>query len=128
MMAASPARLADRLNSPEQADAYIRSVADDALARENLLDVIWEFEASWDYDPAPELGRIQAPLLAVNFADDAVTPAELGVMDRMIAQVPGGRAVLMPATDSSKGHQTLSEPASWMEHLRGLLHRSKRPD
>ena len=125
MMAASPARLAEQLGSPEQADAYIQSVAGEALARENLLDVAWEFEASRDYDPAEHLHRIQAPLLAVNFADDAVNPAELGVMDRMIAQVRDGRAVLLPASDASKGHQTLSEPALWTEHLRDLLHRSR---
>ena len=128
MMAGSPARLAEQLGSPEQADAYIRSIAEQALARESLLDVTWEFEASRDYDPAPQLTRIRAPLLAVNFADDAVNPAELGVMDRMIAQVESGRAVLLPATDASKGHQTLSEPALWKEHLRELLLRSKRPD
>ena len=124
MMAASPARLAEQLGSPEQADAYIQSVADEALARENLLDVIWEFEASRDYDPAEELGRIRAPLLAVNFADDAVNPAELDVMDRMITRVKDGRAVLVPATDGSKGHQTLSEPTLWTEHVWELLHRS----
>ena len=128
MMAGSPARLAEQLGSPEQADAYIRSIAEQALARESLLDVTWEFEASRDYDPAPQLTRIRAPLLAVNFADDAVNPAELGVMDRMIAQVESGRAVLLPATDASKGHQTLSEPVLWKEHLRELLSRSKRPD
>ena len=121
MMAGSPARLAESLNSPEQADAYIQSVAGEAVARESLLDVIWEFEASRDYDPAPHLSRIRALLLAVNFADDAVNPAELGVMDRMIAQVDGGRSVLLPATDTSNGHQTLSDPASWKKHLRGLL-------
>jgi len=49
-------------------------------------------------------------------------------MDRMIAQVENGRAVLLPATNASRGHQTLSEPALWREHLRELLHRSKRPD
>ena len=75
------------LGSPEEADACIQSIAEQALARESLLDVTWEFEASRDYDPAPHLARIRAPLLAVNFADDAVNPAELGVMDRMIAQV-----------------------------------------
>ena len=123
MMAASPARLAESLGSPEQADAYIRSVADEAIARESLLNVIWEFEASRDYDPAAHLSRIRAPLLAVNFTDDAVNPAELGVMDRMIAQVNGGRAVLLPATATSNGHQTLSEAASWKEYLRGLLRR-----
>lgn len=126
MMAASPARLAEQLGSPEQADAYIQSVAGEALARENLPDVIGEFEASRDYDPtAGDLGSIQAPLLAVNFADDAVNPAELGAMDRMITQVKDGRAVLLPASHASKGHQTLSEPALWTEHLRDLLHRSK---
>ena len=125
MMAASPARLAEQLGSPEQADAYIQSVVDEALARENLLDVIREFEASWDYDPAEGLLRIQAPLLAVNFADDAVNPADLGVMDRMITQVRDGRALLLPASDASKGHQTLSLPALWIEHLWDLLHRSR---
>ena len=124
MMAASPARLAESLDGPEQADAYIESVAGEAMARENLLDVIWEFEASRDYDPAPHLGRIRAPLLAVNFADDVVNPAELGVMDRMIAQVKGGRSVLLPATAASKGHQTLSDPASWKDYLRELLRRT----
>ena len=128
MMAGSPARMAERLGTPEQADAYIQSVAEEALGREHLLDVVWKFEASRDYDPAPDLGRIRAPLLAVNFADDAVNPAELGVMDRMIAQVPGGWAVLLPAAAASQGHQSLSDPAFWKEHLRGLLHRSKRPD
>lgn len=125
MMAASPARLAEQLGNPEQADAYIQSVAGEALARESLLDVIWEFEASRDYDPAEDLRRIQAPLLAVTFADDAVNPAELGAMDRLITQVKDGRAVLLPASDASKGHQTLSEPALWTEHLRDLLHRSR---
>ena len=125
MMGASAARLAEQLGSPEQADAYIQSVAGEALARENLLDVIWEFEASRDYDPAEDLRQIRAPLLAVNFADDAVNPAELGVMDRMITQVKDGRAVLLPASDTSKGHQTLSEAALWIEHVRALLNRSR---
>lgn len=127
MMAGSPARLAESLGSREQADAYIQSVAEEALARENLLDVLCEFEASRDYDPAPHLGCIRAPLLAVNFADDAINPAELGVMNDMIAQVDKGRAVLLPATDTTQGHQTLSQPTLWKECLRELLERSKRP-
>ena len=124
MMAGSPARFAEQLNTPEQAEAYIHSIADDALARENPLDVVWEFEASRDYDPATNLDRIQAPLLAVNFADDAVNPAELGVMDRMISHVRNGQALLLPATATSTGHQTLTDPSSWVKHLRDLLQRT----
>ena len=60
----------------------------------------------------------------MNFANDAVNPADLGVMERMIAQVQDGQSVLLPATATSKGHQTLSDPASWKEYLRGLLSRA----
>ena len=33
-----------------------------------------------DYDPSPDLEKIKARLLAINFADDEVNPPELGVV------------------------------------------------
>jgi homoserine O-acetyltransferase/O-succinyltransferase len=125
LMSGSPARMAETLKTPEEADAYIEAVAKQAL-EQDLIDVLWEFEASHDYDPGPDLGRIQAPLLAVNFADDEVNPAQLGVMDEMIAQVRRGQAVLVSASEDSQGHQTLKHPALWSEHLRLVLQRSEQ--
>ena len=42
----------------------------------------------YDYNPAPQLDKIKAKLLAVNFADDELNPPELGVMER---EVPRSR-------------------------------------
>ncbi len=91
------------------------------MEAEDVNDVIWEFEASADYDPAPGLGRITAPLLAVNFADDDINPAALGVLARAITKVPRGRAVTLPAGPESRGHQTLQVARLWAQCVTELL-------
>ena len=120
----SPARLAEVIGDADAADERVRTVAAEALQTEDANDVIRELEASWDYDPGPRLGRIAAPLLAVNFADDEINPQELGVLDRAIAQVPRGTAVTIPAGPSSRGHQTLQVAELWAPLVRELLQRA----
>ena len=39
-----------------------------------------------DYDPSKDLEKIRARLLAINFADDALNPPELGVLEPAIAE------------------------------------------
>ena len=53
-------------------------------------------EASRDYDPGPALETIRAPLVAINSADDLINPPELGILEREIARVPKGRAIVIP--------------------------------
>ena len=117
----SPARLAEQFDDAAAADAHIREVAAEAMVAEDVDDVIWEFEASRDYDPAPGLGRIAAPLLAVNFADDDINPAALGGLARAITKVPRGRAVTLPAGPESRGHQTLQVARLWSHCVAELL-------
>jgi len=75
-------------------------------------DLIYAYDASRDYDPAPRLEKIKARVLAINSADDERNPPELGIMDREIKRVPNGRfylgrhrprraATAPPATPSS---------------------------
>jgi homoserine O-acetyltransferase/O-succinyltransferase len=78
LMVDSPARLTTALAGPGDADKHIESIAKEALKVEKANDVIWEFDASRDYDPSAGLDLVQAPLLAVNFADDELNPVELG--------------------------------------------------
>src|SRR5271170_2222137 len=40
-------------------------------------DLLYAFESSADYDPAPELNEIIKPMLTINFADDLINPPEL---------------------------------------------------
>lgn len=74
-----------------------------------------------DYDPGPDLEKIRAPLLAVNFADDLINPPELGILEREIHRVPHGKAIVMPMSDRTRGHGTHTLAAVWREHLAALL-------
>jgi homoserine O-acetyltransferase len=94
-----------------------------------LLDannVLYALSASRDYDPAPRLAGIKAPLLAINFADDLINPPELGILEREIKRVPRGKAILVPMSDQTKGHGTHTLAAIWKQHLVVLLKESER--
>jgi homoserine O-acetyltransferase/O-succinyltransferase len=121
LMVASPARLGEEISSIEEADARITQTQADALASEDANDVIWEFDASYDYDPSPQLEAIQAPFLAVNFADDELNPIELGVLEDAISRVARGRSVIVPADPNSRGHQTLRVAKAWSKYVAELL-------
>jgi len=84
-------------------------------------DVLYQFESSWDYDPAPGLGKIRAKLLALNFADDPINPVETGVMEPAIAKVANGRIVTVAAPADSFGHLNYLHPEIWKSHLAELL-------
>ena len=50
-------------------------------------DFLYAFEASRDYDPSGALEKIEAPVLAINSADDVVNPPELGLMEKLMPRV-----------------------------------------
>ena len=108
-----------------QADQVLDTYLGNALKTLDANNVLYALEASHDYDPAPQFGRIEAPLLAVNFADDLINPPELGVLEREIKHVKRGRAVVEPMGEHTRGHGTHTLAAVWKEHLAGLLNESK---
>ena len=61
--------------------ALFDKIVDDARGLD-ANDYLYGYEASWDYDPEPNLGKIKARLLAVNFADDMANALELGLVER----------------------------------------------
>ena len=112
-----------------QKEAPTRTAAD-AMLEERIRahastldanDMIYQFSASEDYDPAPGLSRIKAPLLAINSADDQVNPPELGIMEMAIPQVKRGRYILLPIDERTRGHGTHTLAAVWKHHLAVLL-------
>jgi homoserine O-acetyltransferase len=84
-------------------------------------DLLFQIEASRDYDPGPDLEKIRAPLLAVNSADDLVNPPELGILEREIKRVPKGRAIVIPLSPETRGHGTHTMAAVWKNYLEELL-------
>ena len=95
------------------------------MERRDANDMLYQFDASRDYDPAPKLESIKARLVAINSADDQVNPPELGIVEREIKRVKKGRFVLLPITDQTRGHGTHSLPEIWKQHLAALLEESK---
>lgn len=81
-------------------------------------DALYDYESSADYDPAPGLGRIKAPLLAINFADDQVNPAQFGVTQEAVARLPEGRFVLLPG---GWGHAGIFHAELWVDQLGTFL-------
>ncbi len=121
MLVQSPARLGERLTTYAQADAYVRDVVDETLEEDDANNILYRFEASFDYDPAQEVGGITAPLLAILFADDELNPVELGVIEPLIANVPRGRHVVIPAGPTTEAHRTQVKASVWAADLGRFL-------
>jgi homoserine O-acetyltransferase len=102
-------------------DEVLDKFVDQILKSDDANDVLYALEASHDYDPAPSLEKIQAPLLAINFADDLINPPELGILEREIKRVPQGRAVVMPTSDKTRGHGSHTIASLWKDQLLDLL-------
>ena len=110
--------------SAGRADSAVDALAKAAL-QGDANDTIYQYEASTDYNPSPLLDKIQAPLFAVNSADDEINPPELGILEREIKRVKRGRYILIPLSDQTRGHQTYNRAVLWKTHLLELLHISE---
>lgn len=126
LMSSNPVLRQAQMPTLAEADALLDTPETLAKASVDVNDLLYQIEASRDYDPAPGLERIRAPLVAVNFADDLINPPELGILEREIARVPRGRAVLVDASDATSGHGTHTVAAVWEHELAALLKDSSR--
>lgn len=121
MMTSSPRYLQTLAPTRRSADAYIDSWIRNRMRTIDANDFMYQFEASQEYDPSPDLEKIRVPVLAINSADDLVNPSELGVLERLIKRVRRGRFVLLPLTEKTRGHGTHSLPAIWKPYLAEFL-------
>jgi homoserine O-acetyltransferase len=105
----------------EQADLILNRYVDQAVRTDDANDLLYAVSASRDYDPGPGLGKIRAPLLAVNSADDLINPPEIGILEREMTRVAHGRAIVVPLSDATYGHGTHTHAAVWKSYLSDLL-------
>lgn len=105
----------------KESDAVLDQYVADQLKTTDANNLLYQIEASWDYDPGPDLGKIRAPLLAINSADDLINPPELGILEREIKRVAKGRAIVIPLSSETHGHQSHTYAALWKNYLLELL-------
>jgi len=109
----------------EKADQLLDQYVTSSLKILDANNVLYALESSRDYDPGPGLEKVQAPLLAMNFADDLINPPELGILEKEIPRVKRGKAIVMPLSEHTRGHGSHTLAALWKDQLAILLKNSE---
>ena len=120
LMTENVVRVQEKAPTREAADALYATLVENAR-RVDAFNQVYSLEAAMDYDPSPDLHRIRAKLLAINFADDALNPPELDVVEPAIRKIAGAAYVLVPVGPRSQGHYTYMSAAMWKAHLAGFM-------
>jgi homoserine O-acetyltransferase/O-succinyltransferase len=121
----APIQMQLTLPTRDAADQFLEKFMQRELEELDANDLLYQVSASRDYDPSPALEKIKVPLTQVNSADDFINPPELGLAEREIKRVKGGRFVLLPASDRTHGHGTHTWAALWQADLAQLLQASQ---
>jgi homoserine O-acetyltransferase len=123
----APIQMQISLPTRDAADEFVQKYIQRQLEDLDANDFLYQVNASRDYDPSPGLEKIKAPLLQINSGDDFINPPELGIAEREIKRVKGGRFVLLQASEQTHGHGTHTWAAVWQQYLAQLLDASKAP-
>ena len=94
----------------DDADRWLADQMKTRMATANADDLLYALEASRNYDPSPQLEKIKAPLVAINSADDFINPAELAIMEKLVARVAHSRYVLIATSGQTHNHSTHTWP------------------
>jgi homoserine O-acetyltransferase len=120
VMGSSPLQMQKQAPTREAAEKWV----DNYLKRTTTLDannLIYQFDASRNYDPSPRLEKITAPVLWINSADDFINPPELGIAEKEVKRMPKARFILIPISDATRGHGTHTAAAVWKDYLSAFM-------
>ena len=120
MMLRSVVRLQEAAPDRKAADAFYWEFVERAR-KSDANDRLYQLEASMDYDPTPNLDRIKARITTISFEDDALNPIELGVVDRVVAELPSAKHVVVCAGPESNGHLTAKRAELWAPYISDIL-------
>ncbi|MFI4944762.1 MAG: alpha/beta fold hydrolase [Burkholderiales bacterium] len=121
LMGAAPIQWQEDYPTREAADAFLEAQLERRMPTAEANDMLYQLDASRDYDPSKHLEAIVAPVLAINSADDLINPPELGLMEALLPRVARCRYVLVPASGLTRGHGTHTWAALWKQELVSFL-------
>jgi homoserine O-acetyltransferase/O-succinyltransferase len=124
LVGSAPLQWQKQASTRDAADKFYGDRMKAAVARLDANDLLYQLDSSREYNPAPKLEAIKAPLIAINSADDFINPPELGIIEREIKRVKRGRFILLPITDQTRGHGTHTIATIWQGYLKELLKKS----
>ena len=107
------------------ASAYAEERVANGIKELDANDLIYQLDASRNYNPWPKLGAIRAPMTWINSADDFINPRNLDVPARALKRMPTVRFRLIPESADTHGHGTHTWAKFWKSDLISLLARSE---
>jgi hypothetical protein len=117
MMVGSPVRQYEKYPTRVAADAWYEQIVQQAYTQRDTNDRLYYYDASRDYNPAPDLEKIKAKLLLIVFADDQINSPEFEVLVREAPRVKNGRYVIIPAGKESDGEANNDHAEIWGVHM-----------
>jgi homoserine O-acetyltransferase/O-succinyltransferase len=121
---AAPIPMQKALPTRDAADKYVDDYFRARFSALDANDLLYQVNASRNYDPSQQLGKIKAPMMYINSGDDFINPPELGIAEREIKKVQSARFVLIPASENTHGHGTHTWAELWKQYLAELLEKS----
>ena len=121
IMGSSPLQMQKQAPTRDLAEGYVEKYLSRVMASTDANDMIFYLNASRNYDPSQNLGKIIAPVLWINSADDYINPPELGIAEQMVKRIPHAKFILLPISDATRGHGTHTAAAVWKDYLIDFL-------
>ena len=117
----APVLMQQKLPTQAAADTYVADAVEPRVATLDANDLLYQVNASRNYDPSSRLETISAPVLWINSADDFINPPELGIAERESKRLKNGTFVLLPISDKTHGHGTHTWAVAWREYMEQFL-------
>jgi len=108
----------------EAADQYVEDTEKRSLSLD-ANDLLYQLNASRNYDPSPQLENITAPVMWINSSDDFINPPELGIAEKEAKRLKNGTFILL-RDEQTRGHGTHTWAVLWKQYLQQILEQSAR--
>jgi homoserine O-acetyltransferase len=126
LIIAGSAPLAMQKSYPTRAaaDQFVDDYFAARFANLDANDLLYQVNASRNYDPRTRLEEIRARVTWINSADDFINPPELGIAEREAKRLKNGKFILIPAGEETHGHGSHTWAVLWRDELAELLEKS----
>jgi homoserine O-acetyltransferase/O-succinyltransferase len=118
----NPIKQFEKYPTKAAADAWYESILKRVQEHGSATNALYYYDASSDYNPAPDLEKIKAKVFLILFDDDQINSPEFAVLDREMPRVKNGRYVVVHAGKEGNGEGEDNVNAKlWSSQLQSFL-------
>jgi homoserine O-acetyltransferase/O-succinyltransferase len=122
IMTGNPVKQFEKYPTKAAADAWYESIYKRVYEHRNATNAVYYYDASSDYNPAPNLEKIKAKLLLIVFDDDQINSPEFGVLDREMPRVKNGKYAIVNTGKEGNGEAEDNINAKlWLNQFQDFL-------